>query len=114
MTSIPREDFLVDENGDFPLEDTIINGVYQNTPYGNSDDQHKIDNVFYAKGAIAQYPLFGFGIVQYQNSEYDADNVYSALQQQVSTDGYKLNNGAVIPGIENGFAIDTDFIVPNY
>lgn len=114
MATQLRQDFLLDSDGDFPLEDTIVNGVYLPTPYGNSDNQHKIDIIFFNTGSLKQYPTEGFGIFKYENSEYDADNVYSNLSQEVKDDGYKLMSGSIYPVSEGGFDINTDLITNNY
>jgi hypothetical protein len=112
--SIKRQDFILDENGDFPLEDTIINDIYLPTPYGNSDNQHKTDCILYNKGALKQFPTSGFGVTIYLESEYDADNVYSNLSEQMKNDGYSLSNKAVYPVANGGFNIETDLIQSIY
>lgn len=118
-----RKDFLLqpfqDVNGntyyDFPLEDTISpDGVYLPTPYGFSDDQHKIDIIFNNLGSLKRFPLLGFGVIQYQNAEYDQDSVFSSLYAQMKSDGYLVKSNAVIPNQNNGFTIDTDNISKNY
>lgn len=118
-----RKDFLLqpfkDANGntyyDFPLEDTVSpDGVYLPTPYGFSDDQHKIDIIFANKNAYKRFPLLGFGIIGYEKAEYDQDSINLSLIQEMKSDGYRVNNGAVIPNNNNGFTIDTDFISKNY
>jgi len=119
---MPRQDFLLQPNTDsqgnvyydFPLDDTVIDGVYLPTPYGNSDNQHIIDIIFIWKGAIKQFPLLGFGLFQYQNGEYNKNLVFSSLSDQMKSDGYLVKNGAISSDGSNGFNIDTDFIFPNY
>lgn len=117
-----RKDFLLqpyqDANGntyyDFPLEDTISpDGVYLPTPYGFSDDQHKLDIILCNLGSLKRFPLLGFGILQYEKAEYDQDSVNASLIAQMKSDGYRVNHGAVIPN-GNGFVIDTDYISKNY
>ncbi len=62
---MPRQDFLLQPykySGsdevvwDFPLDDFYSNGVLQPTPYGDSDEQHKIDIIVNNIGAIKQFP----------------------------------------------------------
>ncbi len=67
-----RQDFLLQNyNGvwDFPLDDFYLNGVIQPTPYGDSDNQHKIDIIVNNIGAIKQFPLLGFGLFKWLKAE---------------------------------------------
>lgn len=112
--SKPRQDFLLDEDGDFPLEDNVIGGVYLVTKYGKSDEQHKTDCILYGKGALKQFPTSGFGLINYQFAEYDADKTYRNLSEQMQDDGYFVSNKAVYPTPNGGFAIETEKIKSIY
>jgi hypothetical protein len=104
-----RTDILLDSDGDFPLEDTYINGVLQDTPYGLSDAQHVEDIIFYNKGSLKQYPTLGFGAKQYINSEFNLQSVYKSLNNEMDSDSYKVSTGVVFP-LDEGFDIDTSYI----
>jgi hypothetical protein len=107
----PREDFLLDKTGDFPLEDTIVNGIYQETPYGSSDHQHVRDIIFDGQGATKSYPIIGFAIKRYLNSEYNLYTVEKELSYHLGLDGYGIKTGAVIPNAATkGFDINTAYI----
>ena len=112
--SAPRQDFLLNPDGDFPLQDTYINGVIQPTPYGDSDNQHKLDIILNNLGSLKAYPLLGFGAFQYQDAEVNLDAIYSSLEQQMKSDGYKTVSKAVISAHNGSFVIDTDYIYANY
>lgn len=120
--SEPRQDFLLqpfeDVNGniyyDFPLDDKVIDGVFYPTPYGKSDNQHKLDIIVNNLGALKRFPLLGFGVLKYEEGEYDQDSVNSALTEQMKNDGYTVKHGAISPDPNGGFIINTDLIVRNY
>lgn len=112
-----REDFILNKDGDFPLQDTVVSGVYMNTPYGDSDDQHKVDIVVYGKGWLKFSPTIGFLVKSYLNSEYKLYDVIKNLKENLEKDGYKTKTGLVLPSnkfgnneiLENGgFYIDLD------
>lgn len=110
-----REDFLLNADGDFPLQDTIINGVYKDTPYGSSDNQHKADLVVYDKGSVKEHPTIGFGVNNYVSGEFSLFDVEKNLRLTMSADGYQVSNGAVEPSLgNNGFFIKTAFISNDY
>jgi len=112
---MPRQDFILDKDGDFPLEDTIDNsGKYLPTPYGNSDTQHKIDILMNNFGALKRFPLLGFGIFKYENSEFNLDEVNKNLTLQMKNDGYTVVHGCVSINPDGGFLIDTDYIKNSY
>lgn len=120
---MPRQDFLLqpyiypgssETVWDFPLDDFYIGGVIQPTPYGNSDNQHIIDIIVNNVGAIKQFPLLGFGLFRWLNSEAQTDVVYSSLTSNMKMDGYLVGIGTVKPAQNNGFEIDTGYIKPNY
>ena len=78
--SAPRQDILLDSNGDFPLEDIIQGGVYIPTPYGVSDTQHCIDLVFDCLGATKEIPNIAFNASQYLKAE-TIQGLYSILKK---------------------------------
>ena len=100
---------------DFPLDDFFSNGVRIPTPYGDSDNQHIIDIIVNNLGSIKQFPLLGFGVFKWQNSEYQSDVVFNSLQNNMKKDLYIVQTGAIKPNQSGfGFTIDTTLIVPNY
>jgi len=121
--SNPRQDFLLQPYTypgsdqvvwDFPLDDFKINGVQQPTPYGNSDNQHILDIIINNIGAIKQFPLLGFGLFQYLDSEATSDILYSELIQNMKTDLYLVGIGAINYAEDGNFTIDYSKITPNY
>ena len=100
---------------DFPLDDFFSNGVRLPTPYGDSDNQHKIDVIVNNLGSIKQFPLLGFGVFKWQNSEFKSDIIFNSLSDNMKKDLYKVQTGAVKPNQSGmGFTIDTELIIPNY
>lgn len=121
--SIPRQDFLLQPYvypgssevvWDFPLDDFYINGQIQPTPYGDSDNQHKLDIIVNSIGSIKQFPLLGFGLFQWLNSESQSDIIFSALSKNMNTDLYKVLQGAITPSNDGKFTIDYSMILPAY
>ena len=112
-----RQDFLLQNyNGvyDFPLDDFYINGVIQPTPYGNSDDQHILDIIVNNTGAIKQFPLLGFGLFKWLNSEATSDKIYQSLRNNMKSDLYLVQVGAINMISNDGFVINYNKIIPNY
>ena len=107
-----RTDFLLDPDGDFPLEDVYVNGVIQNTNYGNSDNQHIFDDIVYSTGSLKEFPTFGFGVTNYENAEYN-NSIFNTLKQVLSQDGYTVTSGT-IKSVGNGFVINTSYINNSY
>lgn len=107
----PRTDFLDNADGDFPLEDTVVNGVYQDTPIGFSDRQHARDNILYHKGWLKHAPTTGFAASSYYNSEMIGANPERELRIVLQADGYDFKTGCIqrVSGGE-GFFIDDSFI----
>jgi hypothetical protein len=105
-----RTDFLLDEDGDFPLEDNVVNGVYLDTPFGESDKQHIEDVIFFNIGHLKRRPIYDFGVIQYLNSEYNLEKIMKNLKGSLEKDDYEIKDGCVIPAIGGGFLIDTKFI----
>lgn len=110
MAKLIRTDFLLNKNGDFPLQDTVINGKYIDTPFGNSDQQHVFDIIQYNLGYLKGSPTTGFGVNNYLNSENGAVQAENNLKMQLSEDDYELQNGA-INQVGGGFTINTQYIV---
>lgn len=120
--STPRQDFLLQPfdygNGeitwDFPLDDTIVDGVYLPTPYGDSDDQHIIDIIVGVKGGLKQFPLLGFGLFSYLNGEFISSQIFSALSTNMKMDGYTVKQGCIQSVQGGGFTINRALILPAY
>lgn len=111
MASKVRQDFLLNPDGDFPLQDTKINGVMLPTPYGDSDSQHILDIITSDLGWIKQFPTLGFGVYQYRSAEIDLQGIEKKLKIQMDKDGYIVKHGAVAPSQgKNGFTINCSFI----
>jgi hypothetical protein len=98
---------------DFPLDDFYLGGVLQPTPYGDSDNQHILDIIVNPIGAVKQFPLLGFNLFQWLNSEATSDQIFNALSQNMKQDLYKVSVG-VLKFTNNGFEINYDFINPAY
>jgi len=116
-----RQDFLLQKynyNGvevyDFPLDDFYQNGVLQPTPYGDSDEQHKIDIIVNSQGAIKQFPLLGFGLFKYLQSETNSSELFNSLSSNMKMDGYFAGTGSLVYVKNEGFKIVTDKITNNY
>lgn len=108
-----RQDFILNSNGDFPLQDTVINGVWQDTPYGDSDEQHKADIIVYDLGWLKSSPTLGFGVMRYSSSEFNLNTVNKNLQIHMQKDGYNVLSGCVVPK-GSGFEINTSKIESVY
>ena len=103
--AIDRTDFLLNADGDFPLQDTVIDGVWLDTPYGKSDMQHIHDGIVYDLGDLKQFPTYGYGINNYLNSEYN-QSIEGNLRQSLLKDGYNVFPGCVSPVSGGGFIIN--------
>jgi tRNA G10 N-methylase Trm11 len=108
-----RQDFILNENGWFPLQDTVVNGVWVDTPYGDSDEQHKLDIIVYSKGSLKQTPDLGFNVQRFDNAEIALQDIFQELQEEMKKDGYLTSVGVV--GLKDkGFYIDCGYISANY
>lgn len=103
------QDFLLDKNGDFPISDSVQNGIYLDSPYGASDSQHVTDLIICEKGYLKQFPTDGFGVFKYLNSESSVQTMERNLRISLDSDGYKAENGAVYPS-KDGPKIDQNYI----
>lgn len=110
MAQIVRQDFLLNSNGDFPLQDTVIGGVWQDTPYGDSDQQHIADITFYGIGWLKQFPTLGIFISQYLNAENAQQSLDKLSRIQFKSDGYTVQNGFIVPQTGGGFTVNTKFV----
>lgn len=110
MATLKRTDFILNSNGDFPLEDNVVDGMYFDTPIGPSDTQHIKDIIFYGKGALKQFPTLGFNVRQYINSEYNLQNLMKNLKIEMDSDGYNVATGAISPANKKGFYINDKYI----
>lgn len=110
-----RQDIIRLSNDDFPLGDLYVNGVLQDTRYGDSDMQHIYDLILYAPGSLKEYPTIGFNVRKYQSAEVSQTGIIEqALSATMSKDGYRVSKGCVQPQKVGGFIIDTTYISPNY
>lgn len=105
-----RTDFMLDEDGDFPLEDTYIGGKLQDTPLCYSDQQHIKDLIEYSPGDLIFSPLTGFSIKSKLNGEFKLNELSKSLKNIMNLDGYKILTGVLSP-VFGGFKITTSFIV---
>lgn len=104
-----REDFLLNSDGDFPLQDTVTaSGVYLDTPYGNSEQQHVKDIIVSELGWIKSSPTLGFGVNKYFFAEsVSYYSIEKKLRDNLEKDGYEALNGVLIPAKGSGFFIDS-------
>lgn len=116
-----RQDFLLQKynyNGkevwDFPLDDFTFNGILQSTPYGDSDNQHKLDITVNNIGAIKKFPLLGFGVFKYQNSEYQSGDMFNSFSQNMKSDLYNTGVGAIKQVGDKNISINLDLVAPSY
>lgn len=107
MAKIQRTDFILNEDGDFPLQDTVVGGVWLDTPFGLSDPQHMKDLLFYDLGHLTQSPVTGVGVSRYLNSEYKLQEVEDKVRSTFDKDDYNVYNGIVTPVPGGGFIINT-------
>lgn len=105
-----RTDFILDTDGDFPLDDFISGGIYLDTPINESDPQHILDNIMAHPGQFKQYPPVGFGASRYKNSEYSLNGVSRSLNIALDKDQYASQNGVISPKKGAGFDINTNLI----
>lgn len=111
MPQLQRTDFILNQDGDFPLQDTVIGGVWLATPFGKSDQQHIADGIVNDLGDLKQFPTYGFGLYNYLNSEY-TQSIEGKLKEVLKKDGYSVIPGCVSPVKGGGFIINArDFIV---
>lgn len=109
-----RQDFLLRDDLDFPLEDNIVGGVLLDTPYGYSDEQHKGDLIEYNLGSLKEFPTTGFGVNSYLNSEFNLHGTAQQLQITMNSDGYNVTSGTLSSVIGGGFTIATKYITNKY
>ncbi|OWP76836.1 hypothetical protein [Flavobacterium oreochromis] len=89
-----RQDILRDETGDL----ACIDGDFV---VDQSDQQHIEDIVYLQAGELKEFPLVGFGAINYIKRTITADEFKRDLKIQLNYDGY---NNVVIDtskGIEN-------------
>lgn len=105
-----RTDFILDSNGDFPLEDFKQGGVYFPTQVADSDGQHIEDIIMNGFGSCKKNPQIGFNAISYINSEYTLNNALSSLNENLKKDDYYSKTGVISPVDGGGFNIDSGFI----
>lgn len=81
-------DILLGTDGDLPIETN-------NFTIGFSDIQHVSDAMISFPGEWKQYPQNGIGIGAYQKARIDSLQVLGKVRQQLTADGYTLQNPQV-------------------
>lgn len=89
-----RQDYLRDDNGEL----IVLNGDYV---IGPSDQQHVVDIVETQQGEYKEFPLIGFGAINYIKKIIVEDEFKSDLKEQLSYDGYQDAIIDLSQGIEN-------------
>ena len=89
-----RQDILRDENNDLLIE----NGDFV---IGESDQQHVLDILDSQKGEWKEFPLIGFGAINYIKTNVSEDEFKRDLKIQLSYDDYENSNIDLRQGIEN-------------
>lgn len=89
-----RKDILRDDNGDlqFANGDFVI---------GQSDQQHVVDLLDMQPGELKEFPLAGFGAINYIKRTITADEFKRDLKLQLNYDGYSNPTIDTSNGIEN-------------
>lgn len=89
-----RQDFLKDDAGDL----RVITG---DLVIGQSDQQHVEDIIYMQPGELKEFPLIGFGAINYIKRTMTTDEFKRDLKIQLDYDGY--TNAAIdtSKGIEN-------------
>lgn len=89
-----NQDFLRDKDGDLLIE----NGDFV---FGSSDQQH-VENIFLAQqGEYKEWPLIGFGAINYIKTKVRDSEFKRDLKLQLSFDDYVAMNIDTTQGIEN-------------
>jgi|ERR1035437_20464 hypothetical protein len=83
------QDIDLDDNFDL----TIVNGDFLIT---ESDQNHVISIINSYTGAWKEYPLVGVGLIQYLAGSVNSDVVKRAIQTQLITDGYNVQDIKVL------------------
>ena len=81
-------DILLDDDGDLPIGQN-------NFTIGYSDVQHVQDAMISYPGEWKQNPQIGIGIGAYQKARVDSLQVLAKIRQQLTNDGYTLQNPKV-------------------
>lgn len=89
-----RLDLLIDETGD--LE--IFAGDFA---IGPSDQQHVLDIIDVHPGEIKEFPLIGFGAINYIKRVITPEEFKRDLKLQLNYDGYENATINTSKGIEN-------------
>lgn len=89
-----RQDLLRDENGDLK----IVNGDFA---IGKSDQQHVEDILRLQPGELKEFPLAGFGAINYIKTMITDNEFKRDLKIQLDYDGYTNAKIDTSNGIEN-------------
>jgi hypothetical protein len=89
-----RQDILRDDDGDL----LIKNGDFS---IGESDQQHIKDILDAQQGEFKEFPLAGFGAINYIKKTITADEFKRDLKIQLNYDGYTNATIDTSKGIEN-------------
>lgn len=89
-----RKDFLTDDNNDLLIQ----NGDFV---IGESDQQHVMDILDSQKGEFKEFPLAGFGAINYIKRTITESEFKRDLKLQLSYDGYSNATIDTSKGIEN-------------
>jgi hypothetical protein len=73
-------------------DDLYINPLTGDFTISNSDENHIQDNIISFPGWWKQYPQDGIGIFAYQNSSGQEQELARVIKQQLTLDGYQVNN----------------------
>jgi hypothetical protein len=89
-----RQDILRDDNGGL----AFTNGDFAT---GQSDQQHVLDILDLQPGELKEFPLAGFGAINYIKKTITADEFKRDLKIQLNYDGYTDAKIDTSNGIEN-------------
>lgn len=89
-----RQDLLVDDFGDITFE----KGDFA---FGQSDQQHVKDILDFQPGELKEFPMAGFGAINYIKRTITADEFKRDLKIQMNYDGYQNPVIDTTKGIEN-------------
>ena len=93
-----RKDILRDENGALAFVTTASGSDFAT---GQSDQQHVMDILDLQPGELKEFPLAGFGAINYIKKTITADEFKRDLKLQLNYDGYNNATIDTSKGIEN-------------
>lgn len=89
-----RQDIVRDDDGDLLIQ----NGDFVS---GESDQQHVLDILDLQPGELKEFPVLGFGAINYMKKIITADEFKRDLKLQLNYDGYDNSKIDTSNGIEN-------------